>query len=74
MLDRSSGILNTNAQFGEAVKMDLLSEILRVVKLKGALFFNAEFSAPWCFSSSRSNPHFFLKDPCLKNLRQLPGF
>jgi len=31
--------------------MDVLSEILKVVKLEGALFFNAEFSAPWCFQS-----------------------
>jgi AraC-like DNA-binding protein len=34
--------------------MDVLSEVLRVVKLEGALFFNGEFSAPWCLSSSRS--------------------
>ncbi len=34
--------------------MDVLSEVLRVVRLKGALFFNGEFSAPWCISSSRS--------------------
>jgi len=32
--------------------MDVLSEVLRVVKLEGALFFNAEFSAPWCLKSS----------------------
>jgi AraC-like DNA-binding protein len=32
--------------------MDLLSEVLRTVRLKGALFFNGEFSAPWCLSSS----------------------
>jgi len=32
--------------------MDVLSEVLRVVKLEGALFFNAEFSAPWCLSNS----------------------
>jgi AraC-like DNA-binding protein len=30
--------------------MDVLAEILKVVKLDAALFFNAEFSAPWCFS------------------------
>src|SRR5688500_13430078 len=29
--------------------MDALSEILRGVMLKGALYFNAEFSAPWGF-------------------------
>ena len=34
--------------------MDVLSEILRVVKLEGALFFNAEFSAPWCIRTARS--------------------
>ncbi len=34
--------------------MDVLSEVLRAVKLKGALFFNGEFSAPWSFFSSRS--------------------
>jgi AraC-like DNA-binding protein len=32
--------------------MDVLSEVLRAVKLESALFFNAEFSAPWCISSS----------------------
>jgi len=35
--------------------MDVLSEILRAVKLEGALFFNAEFSAPWCLSSPCSS-------------------
>lgn len=32
--------------------MDVLSEILSTVRLQGALFFNAEFSAPWCLDSS----------------------
>lgn len=32
--------------------MDVLSEVLRAVKLEGAFFFNGEFSAPWCFRSS----------------------
>lgn len=31
--------------------MDVLSEVLRAVKLEGALFFNGEFSAPWCLHS-----------------------
>jgi AraC-like DNA-binding protein len=35
--------------------MDVLSEVLRVVRLEGALFFNGEFSAPWCVSQSRSS-------------------
>jgi AraC-like DNA-binding protein len=35
--------------------MDVLSEVLRAVRLEGALFFNAEFSAPWCVSTSHSS-------------------
>src|SRR5437764_627202 len=31
--------------------MDALSELLRAVKLEGALFFNGEFSAPWCLNT-----------------------
>jgi len=34
--------------------MDVLSEVLKVVKLQGALFFNGEFSSPWSFCSPRS--------------------
>ncbi|HTK37179.1 MAG TPA: AraC family transcriptional regulator [Pyrinomonadaceae bacterium] len=34
--------------------MDVLSEVLRIVRLDGALFFNAELSAPWCVSEPRS--------------------
>lgn len=34
--------------------MDALSEVLQAVKLRGALFFNGEFSAPWCFHSAPS--------------------
>ena len=40
--------------------MDVLSEVLRVVRLEGALFFNGEFSAPWCLSSSRSTAATYL--------------
>jgi AraC-like DNA-binding protein len=36
-------------------RMDAFSEILSGVKLKGALFFTAEFSAPWGFSTPASN-------------------
>jgi AraC-like DNA-binding protein len=35
--------------------MDAFSEILSGVKLNGAVFFSAEFSAPWCFSSPASH-------------------
>ena len=34
--------------------MDVLSQVLKSVRIEGALFFNAEFSAPWCFFSQES--------------------
>ena len=34
--------------------MDVLSEVLSAVRLNGALFFNAELSAPWCISEPLS--------------------
>ena len=34
--------------------MDVLSEVLKVVKLQGAMFYNGEFSAPWSFRSPAS--------------------
>lgn len=34
--------------------MDALSEMLRVIKLDSAIFFNAEFSEPWCLASRES--------------------
>jgi len=34
--------------------MDVLSEDLKAVKLDGAMFYNAEFSSPWCFCSPAS--------------------
>jgi len=40
--------------------MDVLSEVLRSVKLQGALFYNGEFSSPWSFCSPASSsiaPH-----------------
>jgi AraC-like DNA-binding protein len=35
--------------------MDVLSEVLKAIKLDGALFYNAEFSAPWCFQQPASH-------------------
>jgi AraC-like DNA-binding protein len=35
--------------------MDVLSEVLRVVKLDGAVFYNAEFSSPWSFRAPPSH-------------------
>jgi AraC-like DNA-binding protein len=34
--------------------MDALSELLRVVKLSGAMFYNAQCTAPWCLRSPPS--------------------
>lgn len=34
--------------------MDALSEVLKVVRLDGAIFYNAEFTSPWCFESPGS--------------------
>ncbi len=41
--------------------MDVLSEVLKVVKLQGALFYNGEFSSPWSVyaASSRGLARFF---------------
>jgi AraC-like DNA-binding protein len=35
--------------------VDALSEILRVVRLSGAVFFNARFTAPWCLASPEAS-------------------
>jgi len=35
--------------------MDVLSEVLKVVKLQGALFYNAEFSSPWSVYAASSS-------------------
>jgi AraC-like DNA-binding protein len=35
--------------------MDALSEILRVVRLVGAIFINGRFTAPWCYQSPRAD-------------------
>ncbi len=45
--------------------MDVLSEVLKAVKLDGALFYNAEFSAPWCFRAppSRTVAPYLSPDP-----------
>ena len=34
--------------------VDVLSEVLKVVKLQGAMFYNGEFSSPWSFCSPTS--------------------
>ena len=41
--------------------MDTLSDVLRVLRLTGAVFIDAEFTAPWCVlsASGRPLPNFF---------------
>jgi AraC-like DNA-binding protein len=36
--------------------MDALSDVLHVLRLSGAVFLTAEFTAPWCVSSSSGRP------------------
>lgn len=43
--------------------MDAFSEILRVVRLVGAIFINARFSAPWCYQSPRADSAAPLLEP-----------
>jgi AraC-like DNA-binding protein len=43
--------------------MDALSETLRVVRLVGAIFINARFTAPWCYQSPRANAAAPLLEP-----------
>jgi AraC-like DNA-binding protein len=41
-------------EFCGGLAVDVLSEVLKVVKLQGAMFFNGEFSSPWSFQSPPS--------------------
>src|SRR4051812_45380937 len=43
--------------------MDALSETLRVVRLVGAIFINARFTAPWCYRSPRADAAAPLLEP-----------
>lgn len=36
---------------GGEVDMDALSEVLKILQFNSAIFFNARFTAPWCFAS-----------------------
>src|SRR5215472_3664695 len=40
---------------GGPKRMDVLSEVLKVVKLEGAIYYNGEFTAPWSFRSPPSS-------------------
>ena len=51
------GLLRSPDRFADVLRetdMDVLSEVLKVVKLQGAMFYNGEFSAPWSFRSPAS--------------------
>ena len=41
-------------QLPQNLPMDALSELLRVVKLSGALFYKSRCTAPWCFRAPQS--------------------
>ncbi|MEJ8811163.1 AraC family transcriptional regulator [Variovorax ureilyticus] len=48
--------------------MDALSETLRVVRLVGAIFINARFTAPWCYQSPRADAVAPLLEPGAERL------
>src|SRR5215472_11765759 len=54
-LARADSFARMPANFAESPpEMDAFSEILSGVKLNGAVFFNAEFTAPWGLSAPAS--------------------
>jgi Cupin len=60
LIDRPEYLIGRPAAQETLAEMDALSELLRVVKLTGAMFFNAQCSAPWCLRSPPSrtfNPY-----------------
>ena len=67
--------------------MDALSEVLKVLQFNSAIFFNARFTAPWCFASPQAEAvarqvnagserllfyHFFVDGSCTVKLDALP--
>lgn len=45
---QASGWFCSGSGLNEGIPMDVLSEVLKAVKLDGAVFFHGEFAAPWC--------------------------
>lgn len=45
-------VLRERLQLPIIARMDALSDVLHVLRLSGAVFLSAEFTAPWCVSSS----------------------
>ena len=48
--------------------MDALSETLRVVRLVGAIFINAKFTAPWCYQSPSAGAAAPFLEPTAENV------
>ena len=48
--------------------MDALSETLRVVRLVGAIFINARFTAPWCYQSQAADTLVSVLEPCAERV------
>ena len=48
--------------------MDALSETLRVVRLVGAIFINARFTAPWCYQSPSADSAAPLLEPAAERV------
>jgi AraC-like DNA-binding protein len=68
--------------------MDALSEVLKVLQFNSAIFFNARFTAPWCFASPEAEAvarqvnagserllfyHFFVDGSCTVKLAGMPA-
>src|SRR3974377_174212 len=49
--DAHTGCLAQDTGNRSVSPMDALSDLLRVVRLKGGVFLHAEFTAPWCIFS-----------------------
>ena len=50
-LVRRPAYLTETPELQCGARMEILSEVLKAVKLDGAMFYNAEFSSPWCARS-----------------------
>jgi AraC-like DNA-binding protein len=66
MTDLPDSLLETPVRRGRA--MDVLSEVLRAVRLSGALLFRGEFSSPWSCSAASSSATAPLLVPGAKSL------
>ena len=68
--------------------MDALSEVLKVLHFNSAIFFNARFTAPWCFASPEADAvarqvdagserllfyHYFVEGSCTVKLDGMPS-